>query len=109
MNLKYLFVITTCVAQSSCMWPGVSNEYVEKSMALSSNVSSFSTAHSKMPENRQELEVYEEENHLENVTPWFTVVRFSYNENGQFQIYQRKGWFIWEQGSGTTTFPKSNR
>jgi hypothetical protein len=91
------------------MWPGVSNEYVEKTMALSSNVSSFSAAHSKMPENRRELEVHEEENDLDNVTPWFTVVRFSYNENGQFQIYQRKGWFIWEQGSGTTTFPKSNR
>ena len=47
---------------------------------------------------------FEKENPVEPVTSWFTAVGFSHNKHGEFQVYSRKGCFLWDQGSGTATF-----
>ena len=109
MKTQPIFIFIFCALLSGCICPGVSAEYVAKSAALSSNVRSFEAENKRKPATRRELESFERERQVEPVTPWFTAVRFDHNEAGEFQVHSRKGWFIWEQGSGTSTFPNAIR
>ena len=102
-----IFIFILCVLLSSCIGPGVSSEYVSKSVVLASNVRAFEAKYKRKPATRRELMAFEKGNPVEPVTSWFTAVGFSHNKNGEFQIYSRKGYFLWDQGSGTATFSEA--
>lgn len=104
MKFPLIFVFILCVLLSSCIGPGVSSEYMSKSVALVSNVKAFEAKYKRKPATRRELMEFEKGNPVEPVTSWFTAVGFGHNKDGEFQIYSRKGCFLWGQGSGTATF-----
>ncbi len=101
--MRRIPVVVLCALCAGCL--GVTTEYVQNSSALSMHVNQFMAENNRPPKSRRELLRYEKQQGLEPIASWFTSVRFSTNELGYLVVHKRKGWFLWEEGSGTTTMP----